>query len=132
VIEQVLTHLDAKGAAPEASLRAPCRAPARRGLFECASPPGNTTHGCGAGGAASVAAGLTAGAAGKSAPAHGWLDGFGPLERRSEPLGRSDRRAADGADEREEVIPAHEKRVYIAHTQQSPYSSLSAVTRARK
>jgi hypothetical protein len=34
VIEKILAHLDAKGAEPEASLRPPCRAPPRRGLFD--------------------------------------------------------------------------------------------------
>jgi hypothetical protein len=33
VIEKILTHLDAKGAAPEAS-RPPCRAPPQAGLFD--------------------------------------------------------------------------------------------------
>ena len=35
------------------------------------------------------------------------------LECRSEPLGRSDGRPSGGAHEREEVVPAYEKRVYI-------------------
>ena len=39
------------------------------------------------------------------------------LECRSEPLGRSDRRPSSGAHEREEVVPAHEKRVYATYTQ---------------
>ena len=34
VIEKILTHLDAKGAAPEASRRPPCRAPPQAGLFD--------------------------------------------------------------------------------------------------
>ncbi len=33
VIEKILTHLDAKGAAPEATRRPPCRAPPQAGLF---------------------------------------------------------------------------------------------------
>jgi hypothetical protein len=34
VIEKILTHLDAKGVAPEASRRPPCRAPPQTGLFD--------------------------------------------------------------------------------------------------
>ena len=34
VIEKILTHLDTKGAASEASRRPPCRAPPKTGLFE--------------------------------------------------------------------------------------------------
>ncbi len=34
VIEKILTHLDAKGAAPETSRRPPCRAPPQAGLFD--------------------------------------------------------------------------------------------------
>ena len=33
VIEKILAHLDAKGAAPEATRRPPCRAPPQAGLF---------------------------------------------------------------------------------------------------
>ena len=38
VIEQILIHLDAKGAAPAASRRPPCRAPPQTRLFESDSP----------------------------------------------------------------------------------------------
>jgi len=67
-------------------------------------------------GATSVATRLTAGATGKSALAQGQLGAFGPLERRSEPLGRSDRRPTGSADEREEVVRAQEKKDHIAFT----------------
>jgi len=34
VIEKILTHLDAKGGAAEATRRPPCRAPPQTGLFD--------------------------------------------------------------------------------------------------
>ena len=34
VIEKILAHLDAKGSAPEASRRPPCRAPPQASLFD--------------------------------------------------------------------------------------------------
>ena len=34
VIAKILTHLDAKGAEPQAPRRPPCRAPPPRGLFD--------------------------------------------------------------------------------------------------
>jgi len=43
-----------------------------------------------------------------------WADSA--LECRSEPLGRSDRRPTGGTDEREEVVPDYDKRVYVAYT----------------
>ena len=34
VTEKILTHLETKGAEPEASRRPPCRAPPQTGLFD--------------------------------------------------------------------------------------------------
>ncbi len=34
VIEKILTHLETKGAEPEATRRQPCRAPPQTGLFD--------------------------------------------------------------------------------------------------
>jgi len=49
----------------------------------------------------------------------------GALECRSESLGRSDKRPTGGADEREEEVPADEKRVYIAYTPSNPFYALN-------
>jgi len=57
---------------------------------------------------------------------------IGALECRSEPLGRSDRRPTGGADEREEVVPADEKRVYIFYTRQCGGTRLGLNVRRKK
>jgi len=56
------------------------------------------------------------GAAGKSAPADGWLGGLG-REMPVSPIWQAGSRRSGGADEREEVVPANEKRVYFAYAQ---------------
>jgi len=45
VIEQILTHLDAKASEPETPRRPPCRAPPRRGLFDETDNPRMTSSG---------------------------------------------------------------------------------------
>lgn len=97
VIVKILTHLDAKRAAPDEAVRL-SRPPQR-------TPPGAATPR----GAASVAA---------DGRHRGRVVGrTRALECRSEPLGRSDRRPSSGAHEREAVVPAHEKRLYATYTE---------------
>ena len=62
-----------------------------------------------------MAAGLTGPRSGEKRASGRVVGRIGALECRSEPLGRSDRRPTGGADEREEVVPADEKKVYIAY-----------------
>jgi len=75
-----------------------------------------TTRGCGASGAATVAAGLVAGATAKSALTDrrpGWIRVPG---RHSEAIGKSDRRQTLGADGCEKGLLRHEKAVYTSYT----------------
>jgi len=107
VIEQILTHLDGKGGASEASQRPSCRAPLRRGCSSELGHPMITTRCCDASGTATVA---------------GWVRAPGGW---SEALRGSDQLLTVGADERQEEVLSDEKRVYTAYTRpESPRRTL--------
>ena len=101
MIVKILTHLEAKRAAPDGAVR--LSRPPQRTPSGAATPRG----------AASVAA--DGRRRGQKPVRERVVGRIRALECRSEPLGRSDRRPSTGAHEREAVVPAHQKRLYATN-----------------
>jgi hypothetical protein len=115
VIEKLLTHLEAKDTEPKAARLPPGP---RRPRHGCSAEPDHPTmpQGCDASGAATVAAGLVAGATGRRVSAEPWLGGRprNVVPGQTGPLLTPDRPTTDDADGGEEGLTPDKKAAYPA------------------